>query len=288
MHGISTEACFFLRCFDGLNILATFAWLTITKRSPRAAARYNASARFNRVVSEADVSPSSFAELQENPIFRILLFVATALPQAIKLLAVSGVFWTKLWAFMFVGSFVIIEVIVLQLGRGWQDEEASKENRAANIRETTAVKNIRSILVSTAIFAGSILAHYLYAMPVSASKERPVHHPHGNIFPRSAEDDIVRNHSVYLLYTILLIPAIIIEAIMITRSKSLGLRKLPLAHTTLGPVLGAISALPVLLEPKNAAFTYFFCFLHRCPSYAPIIDDPGHIYSTGMFIFGAI
>ena len=148
MHGISTVAFFFLRCspiiclFDGLDVLAAFAWLTITKRSLRAAARYIASAPFNRVVSEADASPSSFAELQENPVFRILLFVAAALPQAIKLLAVSGVVWTKLWAFMFVGSFVIIEVIVLQLGRGWQDEKASKEDRAANIRETTAVKNI--------------------------------------------------------------------------------------------------------------------------------------------------
>lgn len=75
---------------------------------------------------------------------------------------------------MFVRSFVIIEVIVLQLFRGWQNEEASKQDRAANVRETTAVKNVRSILVSTVVFAGSILAHYLYAMPVSTSKERPV------------------------------------------------------------------------------------------------------------------
>ena len=90
MHGISTEACFFLRCspivclFDGLNVLATFAWLSITQKSTRAAARYIAGARFNRVVSEADASPSSFAELQENPVFRILLFVAAALPQAMQ------------------------------------------------------------------------------------------------------------------------------------------------------------------------------------------------------------
>lgn len=130
---LSTEASALLRCSplicicDGLYVLANYIYLTLSMKSPRAAARLIACSRFSRLAREANAKPSAFENLQENTLFRIFVFVATVMTQATKLWAVSGLFWTKIWACMFVGSFITLEIIVLQLGRGWRDYKVLRQ-----------------------------------------------------------------------------------------------------------------------------------------------------------------
>lgn len=129
--GLSTEACSLLRCspivciHDGIQVLVIFAYLTCSGKSPRDAARSIACSRFSKSTREAGMTPSSFPKLQENALLQIFIFIALALTQTTKLWAVRGIFWTKVWASMFVSSFVVLEVIKLQPGRGWRRSNAS-------------------------------------------------------------------------------------------------------------------------------------------------------------------
>ena len=121
----SSELCFLLRSsplvctFDALSVLIQFIFYEVTlRKSPPETARPIARKRFRRAVAEAGANQSTFEELQENRAFRALLFGLGVLPQAQKLFSSSGLFWTKIWGPMFCGSFFIIELVVLVMGRG--------------------------------------------------------------------------------------------------------------------------------------------------------------------------
>ena len=70
---------------------------------------------------EGGSSSSSLQKLQRNKIFRTCVFVFGTLPQTVKLYAMSGIFWTKVLGFMFVGFFVILEVIVEYLAEEFEN-----------------------------------------------------------------------------------------------------------------------------------------------------------------------
>ncbi|KAL9039641.1 MAG: hypothetical protein Q9214_004793 [Letrouitia sp. 1 TL-2023] len=98
-------------------MMARFIYLTFVFRSVRAAAQGAARERFGDISDEAE---NSLDQVEKNTIFRVALFVLGALPQLLKLYGLSGVTWPKVWASVFLSSFVTTEIIILLIGRDWE------------------------------------------------------------------------------------------------------------------------------------------------------------------------
>ena len=102
---------------DALHVLACILWHTISSRSPRAAVVLVTARRFR----DCDQSEqASIAGLQQNPIFRITLFAFGAMPQIIKLYGMEGIPWTTIVGSLYLSSFLVLEVLIVNLGRRWQ------------------------------------------------------------------------------------------------------------------------------------------------------------------------
>jgi hypothetical protein len=96
---------------DALLVIARLAWYTAALKSPSAAVERIIRRRFQDIENEAE--ENSLASLQKNSLFRLCLFTLGVLPQTIKLYAIRGLPWTKVWGSMFFGSFIVVELIVL-------------------------------------------------------------------------------------------------------------------------------------------------------------------------------
>ncbi|KAF7506387.1 hypothetical protein GJ744_011853 [Endocarpon pusillum] len=127
-YGFALRSNPLLCASDALTVLTSTLYWSIQLRSLLGGARKVARRRFEEPEDEegpprreSGRSSSSLQELQRNKIFRTCVFVFGALPQTVKLYAMSGIFWTKVLGSMFVGSFVILEVIVGYLAGGLED-----------------------------------------------------------------------------------------------------------------------------------------------------------------------
>ena len=120
----ATQSFFFrsspLVCLiDGISVLSSFGFYLRQSRNLHVALINTSRSRLAppspSVVDEDDEQsfPSNLHQLQDNELFRILLFVLGVAPQAIKLYACTGLFWTKLWASMYLISFFSLEILVL-------------------------------------------------------------------------------------------------------------------------------------------------------------------------------
>ena len=69
--------------------------------------------RFLGSTSRSDAPASKLEKLQEMYIFRAAGFLLGALPQAIKIYACSGLWWTKVWVSMFLMSFLVLESFII-------------------------------------------------------------------------------------------------------------------------------------------------------------------------------
>lgn len=103
---------------DAFYTAVLFLYNSVVLKDPKAAARRVAKGRFRDTM---DNEEGSLHNLQRNTIFRVAVFLLGALPQVIKLCAVEGLLWTKIWGLMFLSSFLVLEFLVLLLGRGWSD-----------------------------------------------------------------------------------------------------------------------------------------------------------------------
>lgn len=66
----------------------------------------------------SDNPGGGFKGLQQNGFFRAMIFIFGALPQAVKIFACTGIeAWPKVWAVMFLGSFLVLEVLVVMAAR---------------------------------------------------------------------------------------------------------------------------------------------------------------------------
>ena len=126
-YGFALRSNPLLCASDALTVLTSTLYWSIQLRSLPGGARKVARCRFEDPEDEEGPprreggSSSSLQELQRNKIFRTCVFVFGALPQTVKLYAMSGIFWTKVLGSMFVGSFAILEVIVGYLAGGLED-----------------------------------------------------------------------------------------------------------------------------------------------------------------------
>ena len=96
---------------DTVFVIGRLARYTVALKSPRAAIEKIARHGFQDVADQAE--ESSLASLQKNTPFRLCVFMFGALPQTIKLYGIRGLPWTKVWGSMFLGSFLVNELLVL-------------------------------------------------------------------------------------------------------------------------------------------------------------------------------
>lgn len=88
---------------------------------------------------------------------RALLFCLGTLPQIVKLMALSGIPWTKAWAGMYLGSLLIIELLALVAEK--QDEDAQTASTRYNsslFRYLSTIKRVLGI--------SSIAIHLLWGI----------------------------------------------------------------------------------------------------------------------------
>ena len=103
--------------FEALYTVVIFVLNAFFLNNPKASALKIAKWRFRDTPGNEE---GSLQKLQENTIFRIAIFLLGALPQIIKLCGLQGLLWTKVWGLMFLGSFLVLELLVLLLGRDWR------------------------------------------------------------------------------------------------------------------------------------------------------------------------
>lgn len=119
--GFSQRYAFALRsapllgAFDALVVAVSAIYWRLELGTTRAAARKVARLRFQ----DSDVlqEVGFFQRLLRNRIFRLCLFFLGALLQLIRLYRLHDVFWTKVWATMYLTSFATIELVGLLLGQ---------------------------------------------------------------------------------------------------------------------------------------------------------------------------
>ncbi|CAG8973916.1 hypothetical protein HYALB_00003694 [Hymenoscyphus albidus] len=93
---------------DVLILVVRMAYYSISLKSARKAIQVVVIQRF----ALDDENSGTFSDFRKNAIFRWFFFVLTV-AQAIKIFAFEGIIWTKVWASMYIGSFLIIEMLVV-------------------------------------------------------------------------------------------------------------------------------------------------------------------------------
>ena len=167
----------------GIDVLLTlilYTFTTIALRSPRAAAIRLTRHRFR---DTPDGAEGSLASLQENTILRIAVLILGALPQAVKLYAVRGLLWTKVWGSAFLSSFLILELL-LSLGREARPARGNLlghprwTSRAIFYADPHEIPVLEKISAVLALFGSVTFSVYFIAIALSQHAEQYMVEPH--------------------------------------------------------------------------------------------------------------
>lgn len=92
--------------------------------------------------------PDTITRLQESKAIRLIVFVFGALPQAVKLWAMRGIVRTQICALLFLGSFTVIEAIMLWLEKY---RATIRDRRTVHERpnKSNKLEMIRGLLICT-------------------------------------------------------------------------------------------------------------------------------------------
>ena len=124
---LTTDQSFYFRvspviCFvDALSVLFNFiyyarcssTWRLAIARVSKAKLTLGDPSEDRSTANEGSEPVGNLRRLQENELFRLILFSLGALPQIIKIFACSGLVWVKVWVAVYLTSFILIEVLVL-------------------------------------------------------------------------------------------------------------------------------------------------------------------------------
>ncbi|KAI4097662.1 MAG: hypothetical protein LQ339_006707 [Xanthoria mediterranea] len=169
---ISAERSLFLRASPFLCILEAsavfcqFTYFTIRTRRPRAALNRISRAKLHL---SPDGGPTQLLELQNNAVFRAILFLLGVLPQAVKLYAYEGIAVSQTWASLYLGSWLVLELLVVMPARYGAVEEPEPLNSE---RASFAIDSLVELICCIAIHYCDFMAlHYMY---VRFEKERQI------------------------------------------------------------------------------------------------------------------
>lgn len=148
---------------DALHFFFCLTSHTIAYRSPREAMKLTLKTRFQNRNAEEQ---SSGAKLQQNPVFRVVLFTLGALPQIVKLFSMEGILVTRMIASLYFGSFLVLEIGVYFSREMEQDLEADSRGSNPVLQGDNAQKGLEwKLRVGVTAFSNRIV---LYPLGVSA------------------------------------------------------------------------------------------------------------------------
>ena len=135
---------------DSVSILVRFCLYFIHGLGLKEAARKIAEVRFKAEMALADPS-EGFQSLERLTFVRWIFLVLGTLPQAIKLFAVQGVPWTQAWGAMYLGSFAMVEIVVVMVGRALVLEYTPLPHT-----DQREVETARYVLALSSVFLNSV------------------------------------------------------------------------------------------------------------------------------------
>ncbi|CAL8576640.1 hypothetical protein XPA_002509 [Xanthoria parietina] len=194
---ISADRSLYLRASPFLCILEAsavfyqFTYFTIRTRNPRAAMNRISRAKLHL---STDGGPAQLLELQNNKGFRATLFLLSVLPQAVKLYAYKGIAVSQTWASLYLGSWLVLELLVVMPARYGAVEEPEPLNSE---RTSSGIDSLVELICCIAIHNCDFMAlHYII---IRAEKERQIHNP-----PTSWKDHVA-GFSLATLYLLSLL-----------------------------------------------------------------------------------
>ncbi|KAL8706894.1 MAG: hypothetical protein Q9225_007898 [Loekoesia sp. 1 TL-2023] len=117
-RGVTAEQSFYLRvspilcAVDALAVLSQFTHLAIKFRNPRFALSCVSRAKFQNS-SDAGSTRNQLQTLQENDVFRVILFMFGVLPQILKLYACKGIPGSQALASLYIAYWLVLELLVI-------------------------------------------------------------------------------------------------------------------------------------------------------------------------------
>lgn len=143
-RGITAEQSFYLRvspilcAVDALAVLAQLTHLAIKFRNPRFALSCVSRAKFQNS-SDAESTRNQLQTLQENDVFRVILFIFGVLPQILKLYACKGIPGSQALASLYIVCWLVLEfLVIIPTRHGFLDSsEARSSEEQTYINITT-------------------------------------------------------------------------------------------------------------------------------------------------------
>ena len=139
--------------FEALYTFVKFVLNAFFLKNPKASALKIAKWRSRDTTGNEE---DSLQKLQENTTFQIAIFLLGALPQIVKLCALQGLLWIKVWGFVFLGSFLVLELLVLLLGRDWRANNSNLN--------TSSYEELEDYTGVSIVCAGLIFSFYFFAL----------------------------------------------------------------------------------------------------------------------------
>lgn len=161
---ITAEQSFYLRAspvlcaVDALNVLSQTTYLAVKHRSPRHAIRHVSMARYQDF-NDASSTRTQLQSLQENDIFRAILFVFGVLPQTLKVYACTGIPGTQALASLYLIPWIILELLVIIPAR--YGEHSYTQIRWSEQKFLDTMNAIAALVCYLAIHLSDSIAIYL-------------------------------------------------------------------------------------------------------------------------------
>ncbi|KAL8905919.1 MAG: hypothetical protein Q9171_006483 [Xanthocarpia ochracea] len=198
-HGISAEQSFYLRASpfvcvaEAFAALTHFVFLTMETWNPSLAIKCISKLKY-RNSTAVGTTRSQLQNLQDNDIFRLILFTLGVLPQTLKLYSCIGLPTSQIWASLYLVSWVILELLVVMPARfgPFGGPEYQRPVRAYSI----IVDNLVELICYIAIHYCDYMAlHFQY---LELARQRQIHNP-----PTSWADHLA-GYCVETVYILLL------------------------------------------------------------------------------------
>ena len=146
---------------DALHALICLVCYTIYFRSPGAAVDLVRKRRFH------NSEDSEVARLQQSWGLRLAILVFGALPQILKLYGMNGVPWTTAWGSLYIGSFFVLEPLVItQQKIGRNTAASTRENINSGDSNRDERPALEKALSHITVAIGAIIPSYFVASPI--------------------------------------------------------------------------------------------------------------------------
>ena len=177
-NGISAEQSFYLRASpfvcvaEAFAALTHFVFLTMETWNPSLAINSISRAKY-RNSTGVGTTRSQLQNLQDNDLFRLILFTFGVVPQTLKLYSCGGIPTSQIWASLYLLSWVILELLVVMPARfgPFEGPDYQRSVRAYSIIVDNLVELICYITIHYCDF---MALHFQY---LEMARQRQIHNP---------------------------------------------------------------------------------------------------------------